>query len=520
MGHKPAHTAVDDVEMGRSVDNDVDYYRTFRRRCGLMHSATHTWCETMYISGDQQFRSAAFAKTHAPVQLKGVVVVAPASNRTENRLMGPRTTYTWPVIGAFAIVYLVWGSTYVANIEAIETIPPSVLIIARLGLAGGILLAVSYFMAMRRTGRLASGADFSVGRWLPSRREFCNAAITGFLFLTVGLGAVVWSEQYIESGTAAVFVAAEPLVVVLVLWAFTRERPRWQAFAGVALGILGTLVLVGQDVVIEGEGASLGIVAIVIAIVAWALGSVLTARLRLPSDRIKSAGLQMALAAILAVPFLWLDDDVPGWTLAEVSERSAWAYGFLVVFGSLIAYSAFVYLLTEVSPEKVATSTYVHPIVALTLGVLIRDEVVTLQTGVACVILLAGVLFVNGNWGDDKEEAHAKAPSQPRQAMSSAVRRRWTGHALPGRGEGLRRFLDEVVVPAMRRAPGNVDARVIVNAEGQFAHEVTVTSEWLDGEALAGFVAGDVSQPKHFDGSEAVLAGEGQVVVHERVAAS
>ena len=432
--------------------------------------------------------------------------------------MQTSTTYTWPVVICFAIVYLVWGSTYVANIEAIQTIPPSVLIVTRLVLAGSVLAGVSYVLMARE----ARERDEALS-WLPSGRELRNAAVTGFFFLTVGLGAVVWSEQYIESGTAAVFVAAEPLAVVLVLWAFTRERPRWQAFAGVALGILGTIVLVGQDVVIEGEGALLGIVAIVIAILAWALGSVMTSRMQLPENRVQSAGFQMLFAGLLAVPFVFLDDDVPGWSPADVSERSLWAFGFLVVFGSLIAYSAFVYLLKEVSPEKVATSTYVHPIVALSLGVLIRDEVVTLQTGVACVILLAGVLFVNGNWGARKPAGL----SQPRQAMSGAIRRRWTGLAQPGKDAAFRRFIEEVVLPDMRRSPGNVGARlhvedeVLVNAEGRVAHRVTITSEWQDADALSGFLAndetGDVTQPKYYRGQEGLLAEEGQVVEHEAV---
>ena len=429
-----------------------------------------------------------------------------------------RTTYTWPVLICFAIVYLVWGSTYVANIEAIATIPPSVLIVSRLLLAGAVLTGVSYGLMRREAGRRREAL-----RWMPPGRELRNAAVTGFFFLTVGLGAVVWSEQYIESGTAAVFVAAEPLAVVLVLWAFTRQRPRWQAFAGVGLGILGTLVLVGQDVVVEGEGATAGIIAILVAILAWALGSVMASRVRLPENRVQSAGFQMLFAGLLAIPFLLLDDDVPGWTLADVSDRSAWAFAFLVVFGSLIAYSAFVYLLKEVSPEKVATSTYVHPVVALTLGVLIRGEEVTLQTGVACVILLAGVLFVNGDWGGRKPAG----VSQPRQAMSGAIRRRWTGVAEPGRDAAFHRFIEEVVLPDMRRTPGNVGARlqveeeVLVNAEGQVAHRVTITSEWRDAAALSGFLAtegeGDVSRPKYYRGQEGLLAAEGQAVAHEPV---
>ncbi len=352
----------------------------------------------------------------------------------------PTTTtprFDWRIVLAFAIVYLVWGSTYLANIEAIETIPPSILIVARLCTAGTFLAVLSYFV-MRRAGAIgtvdSSGARTS---WWPTRQHWVNMATTSFLFLTVGLGTVVWAEQYIESGTTAVMVAAEPLLVVLVLWAFSKQRPRWQAFVGVALGIVGTITLVGQDIVIEGEGAWKGIIAIMIGISAWAVGSVLTSRVSLPQNRLQTAGLQMLIAGTLAVPFIFIDAKVPGWSIDQVSDVSAWSFAFLVVFGSIIAYSAFLYLLQRVSPEKVASSTYVHPVVALTLGVLWRGEAISGQTMVACLILLTGVLFVNGNWG----KRTPRSIAQPRQSMSGAIRRRWTGMALPGKNEELRQFL-------------------------------------------------------------------------------
>jgi len=393
---------------------------------------------------------------------------------------------------AFAIVYVVWGSTYLANIVAIETIPPFVLIAARLGLAGVVLLGLSRF---RET-------------WtLPTRREWRNMAGTSFLFLTVGLGAVVWAEQYIESGTTALLVAAEPLLVVLVLWMFDRKRPRWQAFAGIALGILGTIVLVGQDIVIEGDGALLGIAAIAIGILAWAFGSVLTSRLKLPSNRMQTAGWQMLIGGALAIPVVLVTGDYTGFNLGDVSVRSAWAFGFLVVFGSIIAYSAFLYLLQHVSPEKVATSTYVHPVVAVTLGVLFRDEVLTGQTVIASVILLAGVFFVNGNWGRRKDSALV----QPRQANNSAIVRTWRGQALPGRERELEDFIERVVLPDMRAAKGNLTAEI-----ARANHEsLTITSQWADAEAEQAYVAGDVSRPKAYTGEEDLLDTRTEAIERE-----
>ena len=238
------------------------------------------------------------------------------------------TPFNWRIVLAFGIVYIVWGSTYLANIEAIETIPPSILIVARLVTAGSFLAVLSYF-SMRRSADAASAKT----SWWPTRQHWVNMATTSFLFLTVGLGTVVWAEQYIESGTTAVMVAAEPLLVVLVLWAFSRQRPRWQAFVGVTLGIVGTVTLVGQDIVIEGEGAWKGIIAIMIGISAWAVGSVLTSRVSLPQNRLQTAGLQMLIAGTLAVPFIFIDAKVPGWSIDQVSEVSAWSFAFWSFLG-------------------------------------------------------------------------------------------------------------------------------------------------------------------------------------------
>lgn len=400
---------------------------------------------------------------------------------------------------AFGIVYIVWGSTYLANIIAIETIPPFTLIVARLLVAGLFLLSFAKISARGKTGDKA-------WTW-PTRMQWCNLAITSFLFLTIGLGGIVWAEQYIESGTTALLVAAEPLLVVLVLWGYERKRPRWQAFVGVALGIIGTIVLVGQDIVIEGEGAWMGIVAIMVAILAWAFGSVLTSRLSLPQNRVQTAGLQMLIAGALSVPFVLGMGELDGFSIAEISQRSIIAYCFLVVFGSIIAYSAFLYLLQNVSPEKVASSTYVHPVVALSLGVLFRDEIVSNQTMVACGILLAGVLFVNGNWGRRKRSALV----QPRQANSPAIKRRWIGKAFPGKADDLETFIAEVVIPDMRATKGNLEA-VVTRPFGKTSDTVAVESKWADESALGEFTKGEFNKPKFYKGQEGLIDSDAELV--------
>ena len=409
------------------------------------------------------------------------------------------TQWTPGIVLAFAIVYLVWGSTYFANIVAIETIPPFVLVVSRLSVAGLLLLAFSRW-------RLRAKSEW---KW-PSRRQWRNLTVTSFLFLTIGLGAVVWAEQYIDSGMTALFVAAEPLMVVLVLWGFERKRPRWQAFAGIALGVIGTIVLVGQDIVLEGEGALWGILAIVSAITAWAFGSVLTSRVELPEDQYQTAGLQMLLAGITSIPFMLFDTDWSAFELSAISGRSIWAWVFLVFFGSVLAYSAFLYLLRRVSPEKVASSTYVHPVVALTLGAFLGAEQITQQTLLACVILLTGVLFVNGNWGRRRDSALV----QPRQANAPALIRTWSGRPLPGREGDLGQFIEEIVLPDMRAARGNLAVQYIKPAEKTSTAEHLIESSWSDEESLQEFLGKPIHTPKYYQGEESFIDQESQQVKH------
>ncbi len=404
------------------------------------------------------------------------------------------------IVLAFAIIYVVWGTTYFANLVAIETIPTFLLIVTRLSVAGAILLLAAVVRAKL--------TDKEASKWVwPTPREWRNLGATSVLFLTVGMGAVVWAEHYIESGTTALLVAIEPLVVVLVLWAFDRQRPQWQSFAGIALGIVGTALLVGQDIVISGEGAWWGVAAIMLGVTAWAFGSVLTARLALPQNRLQTSGWQLLIAGTLAWPLSFAFDDLAGFRVSDVSERSLYAYVYLVVFGSIVAYSAFLYLLQRVSPEKVATSTYVHPVVALSIGVWLGAEQVSGQTIVACVVMLTGVLFVNVKWSRRAD----RTPTLPRQAHTGMVQRRWRGRALPGREDDLAEFLDAVVVPHMRSAEGNLHVHIERGGDAGFA----VESHWRDREAEAQFVDGDdVGRPRYYKGEDLLIDGDSQEIQH------
>ena len=292
----------------------------------------------------------------------------------------PQQTNTPLIVVCFAIIYLVWGSTYLANKFAIDSIPPVLMSASRLLAAGVILFGITTLM----------GHSLRI-----SRLHLKNVAISGLLFLGVGLAGVVWAEQFIDSNTAAVIVALEPLAVVLVMWLQSKKRPEWTSWVGVALGIVGSWLLFSQRIIIEGFWDWMGVLAVFVSITAWAFGSVFISRAEMPDSKLVTSSYQMLIGGLFLLPLAYLMNDFEGFTLAQVEPNSWIAFAFLVFLGSIVAFSAFNYLLKNVSPDKVATSTYVHPVVAIALGYWLRDEVITLQTIGAVAVMLVGVLFVN-----------------------------------------------------------------------------------------------------------------------------
>lgn len=429
--------------------------------------------------------------------------------------------YSLSVIIAFAIVYIVWGSTYLANIYAIESFPPFILVASRLTVAGLIILGLKMiraFASLKRNksvpqGELVSATiitnpNFSI--W-PTKTEFKNLFTTSFLILTIGLGSLVYAEKFIDSGTTALLVALEPLAVVLILWAFERKTPRWQAFVGIAIGILGTTILVGQDVMLQGEGIWIGIAAIMISIISWGIGSVLISRVSLPKDKMKTAGWQMLIAGLVAVPIAYFSGEFQEFDVNNIHQSSLYAWGFLVLFGSVIAYSAYVYLLQRVSPEKVATSTYVHPVVALVLGATIRGEEVTMQTGIACAVLIIGVVFVNGNWGRRKRSALV----QPYQSLTGAIIRRWKGKAIKGQEDQLAVYLEKVILPDIRKQEGNLGATMWRNTENP--SEISIESKWENDKALKKFTEGDIIESREYEGLKEYLDPNDQEIRNDQI---
>ena len=290
-------------------------------------------------------------------------------------------TPRWQIAVALAIVYVVWGSTYLAIRVMVETVPALLGAGLRFLLAGALMCG--WLVARRGFGALALTGRQAVG-----------AGVVGTLLLAGGNGLVTIAEQDVPSGLAALVIASVPLWVV-VLRRVAGERVARGTFTGVALGFLGValLMLPGS----RPSGASLtGALLLVVAAASWASGSFSSGRLPLPRDPLVSTGIQMLLGgAVLAVAGL-VAGEAGDVSLDAFSTDSALAWAYLVTIGSLVAFTAYVWLLQRAPISLVATYAYVNPVVAVLLGWAILSEEVSPLTALAATVIVASVALVVG----------------------------------------------------------------------------------------------------------------------------
>ncbi len=307
------------------------------------------------------------------------------------------TQLTGRVFAAYLTVCLVWGSTYLAIRIGVQHLPPAMF--------GGIRFLTA--------GLVLLGVALVVGRRLPRRRsDWTTAAIVGVLLLGIGNGLVIWAEQFIESGVAAILVVTGALwmAVLDALIPGSESRPTWRQFAGLLLGFAGTVWLVGATVEGLQEGGVLGPLAVVGASFSWAFGSIYSKRHPVETTPYVHAALQMlAGGALLAVVGL-LQGELGR---VEVSRAGLGALLYLILFGSIVAYTAYVYLLKHAAPAFIGTHVYVNTIVAVLLGWAILSEQVTLRTFLAMSVILGSVVWVR------RETRLAGAGSLPRSAKGT-----------------------------------------------------------------------------------------------------
>jgi drug/metabolite transporter (DMT)-like permease len=287
-----------------------------------------------------------------------------------------KTTFT---VLAFFSIYAIWGSTYLLNKIAVGELPPFMLAGIRFATAGVLIFVISKL----------SGISIAI-----SRKQLINATFAGFLFLTFGNGVVVWALKYIDSGFAALEISAQPLVVLIMMRILQGKKIQPMSIIGVVLGVIGIYLLVSQKEVLQMENSILGMIMIFLCMLSWAYGSLFVGTADLPKNYFVNTGYQMFMGGLmLGLASLLFGEE---WTSPLIwSSEVQWSMILLIIFGSIVAFTSFNYLLKVVSPEKVATSTYVNPIIALLLGWYFLNENISMQSVVAAVILLTGVYFIN-----------------------------------------------------------------------------------------------------------------------------
>ncbi len=291
------------------------------------------------------------------------------------------------LVAAFAAVYVLWGSTYLGIRFSIETLPPFFTQGVRFLLAGVVIYAWA----------LAAGAA------RPSRREWGGAAVTGFLLFVCGTGGVVWAERFIPSGVAALVVATEPMSFVLIEAMRRRRMPKGAVLAGIALGCAGLAILAGPGALGSRRFDAAAMAVLVVGTFCWAGGSLFSRGSRLPSSPVMATAVTLLCGgALLALAGLSAG-ELARFDPAAVSAKSVLATVYLFVFGSIVGFSAYLWLLRVTTASRVSTYAYVNPIVAVFLGWALAGEALTPRVLLASVVIVGAVAVVIRYGGEDEE---------------------------------------------------------------------------------------------------------------------
>lgn len=312
------------------------------------------------------------------------------------------------ILAAFAAIYLIWGSTYLAIKYAVETVPPFLMTGARFFVAGGLLYAWS----------AARGNDSSVRI---GRRGWRDVFIVGALLIVGGTALVGWAETDVPSGMTSLVLATTPLWMVLLESAQARTRPAPRVLAGVAVGLVGLLVLVWPSLSDAAGGVSLlGVGALTLSALLWSIGALYSRRAPLPVSPTRSTALQMMAGALLSALAGIALGEHRELSLAAITPVSAIAIGYLIVAGALVGFSAYLWLMRVSTPSRVATHAYVNPVVAVLLGWAVAGESVTGMTLIAMAVIVAAVvLIVSAPRSASRASAARQAVRKPAIAWSA-----------------------------------------------------------------------------------------------------
>jgi len=314
------------------------------------------------------------------------------------------------VIAAFAAVYVLWGSTYLAIRFAIETLPPFLMAGARFVTAGAILYAWARWRGAAR----------------PSRVEWRSSFLTGGLLFLGGNGAVVWAQQYVPSGVAALLVATEPMWLVLIASLASGSRPHGRIVAGLALGFAGVTILIGPGEILgSGRVHLAGAAVLVFGAFSWAAGSLYSRGAKMPANPAMATALTLLGGGALLFVASAVRGEPFGFDPAAVSAGSLAALLYLVTAGSLVGFTAYLWLLRVSTLARVSTYAYVNPVIAVLLGALLAGEALTPRVALAAAVIVGAVALIITARARREEDALEDALDvEPEPELAEEVPRR------------------------------------------------------------------------------------------------
>jgi drug/metabolite transporter (DMT)-like permease len=285
---------------------------------------------------------------------------------------------------ALLAVYIVWGSTYLAIRFAVQSIPPFLMVSTRFLVAGAILFG------WRRLR----------GDPLPTRKQWLAAGIVGFLLLVAGNGSVVWAEQWVPSGITALIVGTAPLFMVLIdALRPGGQRPDARTAAGVLLGFGGIVILVNPASLSANpqRGFVLGLVVLFVATFFWAAGSLYSRKAQLPASALLGTGMEMLVGGVILLGIATFTGEWGQLDLAAVTVQSWLGLAYLIVFGALIGFVAYTWLLRSAPTPLVSTYAYVNPLIAIFLGAWLAQEALTPRILLAALVIVGAVFIINSS---------------------------------------------------------------------------------------------------------------------------
>src|SRR5271157_2711233 len=285
---------------------------------------------------DHSAQIKAMLRSGKMIHIGGRPVIVPEPNK---RASTPDRSDAIKMALAFVAIYVIWGSTYLAIRYAVETIPPLVTAGVRHSIAGGIMLAWAWWRGFR-----------------PTRQQWVAGLALGALFFLIGHGSLHWAEQFVGSGLAALLIATEPMFILVLGWMMGQQKISPLSALGLGLGVVGVAMLTGAELTVKGSSLW-GLLAVLLGSLSWSLGVVISPRLKLPSDALGRTALPTICGAALLLIAAGITGEFQQTHWASISMRSLFGLGYLITFGSVVAFTAYTWLLQRVAPALVAISS-------------------------------------------------------------------------------------------------------------------------------------------------------------------